>query len=88
MSNSEKYLASLDIGSSKICCIIASKDKHDISKVIGLGCNEAKGISNGVVSDFNTAINSISSAVLEAEKQADIKISEINISLSSKVISI
>ena len=30
MSNRNKYLASLDIGSSKICCIIASKDSQDI----------------------------------------------------------
>ena len=53
MSNRNKYLASLDIGSSKICCIIASKDHHDISKIIGLGYNESKGISNGVISDIN-----------------------------------
>ena len=87
MNNRQKYLASLDIGSSKICCIISSKDQHDISKVIGLGCNEAKGISNGIISDFSTAIKSISTAISEAEKQADIKITEINISASSKVVS-
>ena len=52
MSNKEKYLASLDIGSSKICCIITRNDQHDISKIIGIGYNEAKGISNGIISDF------------------------------------
>ena len=62
MSNREKYLASLDIGSSKICCIIASQDHHDISKIIGLGYNKAKGISNGVISDFDSAISSLSSS--------------------------
>ena len=86
MSNRNKYLASLDIGSSKICCIIASRDYHDISQIIGLGYNEAKGISNGVISDFSMAIKSISSAISEAEKQAELKINEINISASSKVV--
>ena len=86
MSNRNKYLASLDIGSSKICCIIASKDSHDITEIIGLGYNEAKGISNGVISDFSQAIKSISSAISEAEKQAELKINEINISASSKVV--
>ena len=86
MNNRDKYLAALDIGSSKICCIIASRDQYDISKIIGLGYNEAKGISNGIISDFNAAIKSISSAISEAEKQADLKINEINISASSKVV--
>ena len=49
MSNRNKYLASLDLGSSKICCIIANKDSHDITKIIGLGYNAAKGISNGII---------------------------------------
>ena len=87
MSNRNKYLASLDIGSSKICCIIASKDSQDITEIIGLGYNEAKGISNGVISDFSMAIKSIASAISEAEKQAELKINEINISASSKVVS-
>ena len=86
MSNGSKYLASLDIGSSKICCILATKDENEISQIIGLGFNEAKGISNGVISDFNLATKSISSAILEAEKQASIKINQINISASSKIV--
>ena len=86
MSNKDKYLAALDIGSSKVCCIIASRDEYDISKIIGLGCNEAKGVSNGIISDFNAAIKSISAAMSEAEKQANLKINEINISASSKVV--
>ena len=86
MSNGSKYIASLDIGSSKICCILATKDQHGISQIIGFGYNEAKGISNGVVSDFNLASESILSSISEAEKQAKIKIEHINISVSSKVV--
>ena len=74
MSNGSKYLASLDIGSSKICCILATKDQNEISQIIGLGFNESKGISNGVISDFSLATKSISAAISEAEKQANIKI--------------
>ena len=86
MSNGSKYVASLDIGSSKICCILATKDEHEISQIIGLGYNAAKGISNGVISDFTLATKSISSAISEAEKQANIKINKINISASSKIV--
>ena len=70
MSSRSKYLASLDIGSSKICCMIGTQDNNGINQIVGLGYNKASGISKGVISDFNLAAKSISNAILEAEKQA------------------
>ena len=87
MSSRSKYLASLDIGSSKICCMIGTQDNNGINQIVGLGYNKASGISKGVISDFNLAAKSISNAILEAEKQANIKISDINISTSSNIVS-
>ncbi|MBF96854.1 MAG: Cell division protein FtsA [Alphaproteobacteria bacterium MarineAlpha9_Bin4] len=86
MSSASKYLASLDIGSSKICCIIATKDKNEIVEVVGIGYNEAKGVNNGIISDFSLATKSISNCISEAERQANIKIDKINISASSKIV--
>ena len=86
MNNRTKYIASLDIGSSKICCFLATKNKNDISQIVGLGYNKAKGISNGVISDINLASESIQAAINEAEKKANIKIEKVNISVSSKIV--
>ncbi len=86
MNSVSKYSASLDIGSSKICCVIVTKDQHEISQIIGIGYNEAKGVSNGIISDFGLATKSIIAAISEAESQANIKINEISISASSKVV--
>ena len=86
MNSASKYVASLDIGSSKICCIIANKGDNDINQIIGLGYNKAKGVTNGIISDFGLASESILSAISEAEKQANKKIEKINISASSKIV--
>ena len=77
MNSASKYVASLDIGSSKICCIVANKDDNDINQIIGLGYNKAKGVTNGIISDFRLASESILSAISEAEKQANKKIEKL-----------
>ena len=84
MNNGTRVIASLDIGSSKVCCVIAIKDDNDINRIIGLGYNEAKGVSNGVISDFESASRSIFDAISEAEGKANLKINKVNISASSK----
>ena len=84
MNNGTRVIASLDIGSSKVCCVIAIKDDNDINRIIGLGYNESKGVSNGVISDFASASRSIFDAISEAEGKANLKINKVNISASSK----
>ena len=84
MNNGTRVIASLDIGSSKVCCVIAIKDENDINRIIGLGYNESKGVSNGVISDFASASRSIFDAISEAEGKANLKINKVNISASSK----
>ena len=86
MNKRTKYIASLDLGSSKVCCLLATKNKNDISQIIGLGYNKAKGINNGVISDFNLASESIQTAINEAETKANIKVDNIYISASSKIV--
>ena len=39
MNNGTRVIASLDLGSSKVCCVIAIKDENDINRIIGLGYN-------------------------------------------------
>lgn len=84
MSLNQSYISVLDIGSSKICCMIAEKDANDFNKIIGIGHIESQGIKAGVVTDFSLAIKSVSKAINAAEKKANIKIKNgITVSISS-----
>ena len=83
MSNRKNLLAVMDIGSSKVNCLQCITDNNDITKVIGLSTIASKGIISGVITDFNLAYDSISSALRECEKQSNENIGELTISISS-----
>lgn len=80
-------IAALDIGSGKVCCMIANKNTEDFCEVIGIGHNESKGINSGIVTDFALAKKSIANSINSAEKQAGIKLKNgLTVSLSSSKI--
>ena len=84
MNINNKILAALDIGSSKICCMIAEQKDNDVCKVIGIGHNQSKGVSSGIITDFASATNSIANSIKSAEKQSGVKVKNgITISVSS-----
>lgn len=64
-------ITSLDIGTTKICAIIAATTEEGELEVLGIGTNKSEGLSNGVVNDIRKASKSISSAIEEAELMAD-----------------
>ncbi len=87
MSYRNKNIAVLDIGSSKVCCMIVSKDENDISKVMGLGYKASSGIHSGIITDINLATGCISDAIRLAEKQSNISIKDgLTVSISSSKI--
>ena len=49
-------VAALDIGSSKVCCLIAHIGKDKKINVVSYGYNASKGIKNGVITDENRII--------------------------------
>ena len=64
-------IAALDIGSSKVCCIIAKVSKDKRIKVVGYGYNASRGIKNGVVTDIGQATIAVGNAVQDAEQMAN-----------------
>ena len=75
-------VAALDIGSSKVCCIIAKISRDKKIKVIGYGYNASKGIKNGVITDLNQATLSVCNAVETAEQMANERIDRVIINVS------
>ena len=74
-------IAALDIGTSKVCCIIAKVKDKKIS-ILGYGYNAAKGIKNGVVVDINQATIAVCNAVEAAEQMANERITNVIINVS------
>ena len=76
-----KIVACLDIGSSKLICIIASISGDDI-QIIGYSHKESKGILAGAISDMNLAQKSITAVVSEAERMAGLNIDRLLVGIS------
>ena len=77
-------VAALDIGSSKVCCIIAKVSKDKRISVIGYGYNASKGIKNGVVTDIGLATIAVGNAVQDAEQMANERIDKVIISIGGE----
>jgi len=70
-----QIVAGLDIGSSKICTVIAEVDPDSPEPIIkGYGIVPSKGIKKGLVVDIDNATKAIFNAVSEAEKMAGLSI--------------
>jgi cell division protein FtsA len=78
----------LDIGTSKIACIIAAIDPPGRSggesgtRVLGVGHLRARGLKGGVITDLTEAEASIRVAIAEAERAARVTLEEVFVSVS------
>lgn len=75
-------IAALDIGSSKICCLIAHQGKDKRISIAGYGYNASGGIKNGVITDINQATMSVCNALESAEQMAGVEVNSVIINVS------
>ncbi len=67
MMNRSDVLVGLDIGTSKICVIVAEVAEGGSLEIVGLGKHPSKGLNRGAVVNIDQTVESIRSAVEEAE---------------------
>jgi cell division protein FtsA len=76
MSRKEELVIGLDIGTTKICVIVADRTENGID-IVGIGTHPSRGLRKGVVVDIDATVNSIKHAVEEAELMADCEITSV-----------
>jgi cell division protein FtsA len=64
----------LDIGTSKVACLVAELGADGRLEVLGMGNHESKGLKKGVVVNIEATVAAIQRALEEAELMADCKI--------------
>ena len=67
-------MVGLDIGTHKVCAIVAERTEEGRLDVIGIGQAESKGLRKGVVINLDATIASIKRVVEEAELMAGVEI--------------
>ena len=76
MARKDELIVGLDIGTTKICAIVAEQTESGID-VVGIGTHPSRGLRKGVVVDIDATVASIKQAVEEAELMADCEITSV-----------
>ncbi len=76
MARKDDLIVGLDIGTTKICAVVADR-REDRIDVVGIGTHPSRGLRKGVVVDIDATVASIKHAVEEAELMADCEITSV-----------
>ncbi|MBN1947589.1 MAG: cell division protein FtsA [Bradymonadales bacterium] len=76
MRKNGELVAGLDIGSTKVCCIVGERTADGVD-IIGIGTAESRGLRKGVIINIDATVGSIISAIQEAELMAGCEISTV-----------
>ena len=79
---SNNVFVGLDIGTTKIACIISELGSAGEMKIIGVGVSPSDGLRKGVVVNIEKTVRSIQRAVEEAELMAGIDVDEVYVGIS------
>src|SRR5690349_6894584 len=70
----ERIVVGIDVGTTKVCALIAAVDDSDQLEMIGVGTAASRGLKKGIIVSVDEAVESIASAVAKAEQQSGFKI--------------
>jgi cell division protein FtsA len=76
MGRKEDLIIGLDIGTTKVCVVVAERTENGVD-VVGIGTHPSRGLRKGVVVDIDATVDSIKHAVEEAELMADCEITSV-----------
>ena len=83
MENSD-IVVGLDIGTTKIACIVGRRDEHGKIEILGIGKSESLGVSRGVVANIDKTVQSIQAAVEEAQNKTGVEIKYVNVGIAGQ----
>ncbi len=74
----------LDIGTTKVCAVVASPDENNPGKlnILGIGRSSSDGLTRGVVTNIEKTVRSIQVAVQDAQAQSGVKISSVTVGIA------
>ena len=74
MFNSNSIIVGLEIGTSKVCAVVGEVNDEGALNIVGLGQARSRGVRKGEIADPQQAEDDVRSAIVEAEKMADVEI--------------
>jgi cell division protein FtsA len=82
MTSESPLLVGLDVGTTKICALVADIDELGALRILGAGVEPARGMRKGVVVDVEQASQAIAAAVDKAQRTSGYEIGAAFVSLA------
>lgn len=80
----EQIIVGLDIGTTKIACLVGKKNEYGKLQILGIGKAESVGVRRGVVSHITPAVQAIQKAVEEARLNSSHQIEVVNVGIAGQ----
>lgn len=84
MQQQDKIVVGLDIGTTKICAIVGTKNEFGKLEVLGMGKAVSDGVIRGIVTNIDKTVLAIEKAIGEASEQSGIDIGVVNVGIAGQ----
>lgn len=78
----ERIVVGVDIGTTKVCAVVASADETNRVNILGVGVAESDGLNRGVVVNIDKTVASLRAALDEAERTAGIQVRQVIVGIA------
>jgi len=78
----DNILASIDVGSSKICTLVGEVTPESDLRILGVGVTPSQGVKKGMVDNIQEATEAIASSVEKAERSSGSRVLAAHVSIS------
>ncbi len=78
----ERIVVGLDIGTTKVCAVVASTDDLGRINILGVGLAESDGLNRGVVVNIDRTVAAVQEAIAEAERGSGVEVRSVVVGIA------
>ena len=73
----DEFIVALDIGTTKVLCLVADYDEDGELRLVGIGQESCNGLNKGVISEIDATVRSIRKAKDQARAMTNCKFTKV-----------
>lgn len=80
--NNNRIVVGLDIGTTKVCAVVATADDLSRVHILGVGVAESDGLNRGVVVNIDKTVTAVREAIEEASRMAGVSVRNVIVGIA------
>ncbi len=81
-TSNNRIVVGLDIGTTKVCSVVATSDDLGRVNILGVGVAESDGLNRGVVVNIDKTVNAVREAIEEASRMAGVSVRNVIVGIA------